>query len=250
MRTAILAGTVVAVALVSAPVQGLYRAGDGGGTRSVALESAEPSSDGALTNGEGPSVTTTVPFFAPHRRTIHGGFEQTILWQVDGGEPTGFDVEYSLDGGATFSPIATDLPADRRQVFWVVPEDARSNRGVVRVTAHFDDGSAASDDSDMPLHLRPGTGPVIRAVEFDPARGGDIVLKGRFDADIPSIEIDGATGFSSSVSAKDVEGNTTRKVFGFVGDVDQVFPRGVEVTVRVVNPRTGVATPEFHVTRP
>ncbi len=195
-----------------------------------------------------PTVTTTASFFR-NRHIAYGGFEQTILWQLNGGEATSFDVEYSLDGGESFVTIENGVSGDRRQLYWIVPEGVRSNRGVIRVTAHFEDGSTASDDWDDRIQFRPSSGPRIKAIDFDPGRDeGNFVVKGRFDADISVMQVDGAMVGASSISSQDVVGNTTKKIFGTT-NLDETFPVGVEVTVRVVNPRTGVATDEFRVTR-
>ncbi len=203
---------------------------------------------GEPTTGTTPDVAVSVPF-ATNRQTIHGGFAQTVRLTVGGGEPTSFDLEYSLDGGATYTTAGNGIAGDRREIYWIVPEGARSNDGQVRVTAHFADGTDVSAVTAADLRIRPDDGPHIKAVKLKPTVNGDILLTGRFGSEYQQIQVNGVAIDATLVSSAQIDGNTVRKLVGSVSSLDVVFPQGVEVAVRVVDLRTGVATPELRVTR-
>ena len=61
----------------------------------------------------GTAISVSVPL-ATNRKTIYGGFTQTITWTVSGTAAESFDVDYSLDGGATWVPIVEGLGPDAR----------------------------------------------------------------------------------------------------------------------------------------
>jgi hypothetical protein len=195
-----------------------------------------------------PQVDVDVPF-STNRTTIRGGFVQTITWALQGDNPSSWELEYSADGGASFTSFATGIPGDCRFYYWLVPQDARSSDGVVRITGHSADGSTASASTDPVLHLRPDSGPRIKKISFHATQNGDFVVKGRFGDDFQAIEVNGVLVDGTILNASQIDGNTSRKLVGISGDLDTVFPRGVEVTVRVIDLRTGLATPEFRVTR-
>ncbi|MBK6317084.1 MAG: DUF4910 domain-containing protein [Blastocatellia bacterium] len=197
--------------------------------------------------GPEPSLSMRVPF-ATNRTTVYGGFVLPIDWTASGDGLTTFDVEASLDDGATWSAVVTGLPADRRAAYWTVPADARSSRAFLRVSARFEDGSALVDTS-VPLVIKPSNGPKIQSVKFKTTINGDLIVRGRFGDDFQRIEVNGVPLPATAVEAKFIDGNTTTRMFGVAQDLDAFFPRGVTVRVRVVDGRTGLATPELAVKR-
>lgn len=198
-------------------------------------------------DGEEPMLSARVRF-ATDRTTVYGGFTLPIEWTASGGSIESFDVEASVDDGSTWSVLASQLPAGERNFNWTVPEDARSNRAFVRVTAHFEGGSLLTDAS-VPLSIRPSGGPAIKAVKFKPTTNADFFIKGRFGDDAQLIEVSGVQLPGAIVDPRYVDGNVTSRIFGIAPDLDAIFPKGVTVQVRVVDMRTGVATAHFAVTR-
>lgn len=197
--------------------------------------------------GEAPSLSVRVPF-ATNRTTVYGGFVLPVDWTAAGAGLAGFDVESSLDDGATWSLVAGGLPPDRRVAYWTVPADARSSRALLRVTARFEDGTSLVDTS-VPLVIRPSSGPKIQSVKFKTTINGDLVVRGRFGDAFQRIEVDGVPLPATAVEVKFVDGNTTTRMFGVAPNLDTFFPRGVAVRVRVVDGRTGLSSPELAVTR-
>ena len=85
------------------------------------------------------------------------GSQQTIRWNATdtGNAPlSSVDLAYSVDGGATWNPIATAIP-DSGSYLWTVPAAATDN-ALVRVTARASDGDTTMAVSN-PYRQRPGT---------------------------------------------------------------------------------------------
>ncbi len=197
--------------------------------------------------GETPSLSVRVPF-ATNRTTVYGGFVLPIDWTASGEGITAFDVDASLDDGATWNPVVSGLPGDRRVAYWTVPAEAHSSRAFLRVTARIEDGSSLADTS-VPLVIRSSSGPRIQSVKFKATTNGDLILRGRFGDEFQRIEVNGVPLPATAVEAKFIDGNTTTRMFGVAQNLDTFFPRGVTVRVRVVDGRTGLSTPELAVTR-
>jgi len=92
-----------------------------------------------------PSITVT----APNGGEIwDAGTTQDITWTTTAGDGaiTGVDLEYSTDGGSTYSTIVTGT-ADDGTYSWTVP-DEHSSQCLVRATVHDDNGMTGSDVSD------------------------------------------------------------------------------------------------------
>lgn len=197
--------------------------------------------------GEAPTLSARVPF-ATNRTTVFGGFTLTVDWTASGEGISSFDIEASLDDGATWSTVATGLPADRRVAYWTVPTDARSNRAFVRVVARLADGGSLIDPS-APLVVRPSNGPTIKSVKFKATANANLFLKGKFGDEAQRIEVNGVPLPGSIIDSRYIDGNVASRVFGVAPDLDAFFPRGVTVRVRVVDIRTGVSTAELAVKR-
>ena len=85
------------------------------------------------------------------------GSQQTIRWNATetGNAPlASVDLDYSVDGGATWAPIAAGIP-DSGSHQWTVPA-AATDSALVRVTARAADGDTTMAISN-PFRQRPGT---------------------------------------------------------------------------------------------
>ena len=193
-----------------------------------------------------PTVALSLPF-PTSDRTIFGGFVQSADWTVDGGEPAAFELELSLDDGATFEPLGGELPGSTRSAPFLVATALHSRTAVLRLTAALADGRVVSALTD-PFRLRRGKGPSLRGVRF-PRTGEAFVLTGRFDAAGIRVEVNGVPVDSPSVLADRIRGNTCDRITVDGVRIDELFPSGVEVGVVVVDSRTGLATPELRVKR-
>lgn len=203
----------------------------------------------ALAGGlQGGTLLTVTDPVARKGAKIVGGFVQTIAWTASD-DVVRFDLAYSLDGGASFTPIATGLPGDEREHAWIVPASAQSNNGRVRVVGHLEDGTTVEATSNGKLKLRPGAGPFIKTVKLKASTNADFFVKGKFSAERSRIEIDGVGIAATITDSRDVTGNVAKRLYGKVPNLDAVMPRGVPVRVRVVEIRTGLATAELVVTR-
>lgn len=90
------------------------------------------------------AVTLTYPIggegFVP-------GETETLRWDAYGTSGT-FDIEYSLDSAATWSPIVTGLSGSARSHNWVIPGAVVSGQCLVRITR-----GSSSDMSDAPFSI-------------------------------------------------------------------------------------------------
>jgi hypothetical protein len=129
-----------------------------------------------------------------------------------------------------------------------VPEDLRSNRAEVRIFGHPTGGGTPAIARSDKFKVRPGDGPFIRSVTFKSRTNYNFVVSGRFSADAAVILVDGVAVGASIIDSKDIKGNVTKRVYGQVANLDEVFPPGVPVSV-VVRDTAGQTTAAFTVTR-
>jgi hypothetical protein len=193
------------------------------------------------------STGAAVTLGAPNGSSrLYGGFAQLVSWTSAGDAIASIDVELSVDGGASYAPLVTGLDATRRVYLWMVPSDLDARDGRIRVVAHTTAGAVVADASDQPIDFRPSNGPTIRKVRF---KNGNLVLTGRFGHEFSQIYIDDFSILATEVPPRHVDGNTTKRLTGIDSQMATRVPRGVPVRIRVVDLRTGQATPEFTYTR-
>ena len=65
------------------------------------------------------SVTVEYPFGG---ETWVPGETENIRWSAYGGDPNGFTLEYSTDGGSSWNLINNTIPVTARSFSWTVPE--------------------------------------------------------------------------------------------------------------------------------
>jgi hypothetical protein len=65
-----------------------------------------------------PSVTVEYPFGS---ETWVPGQQENIRWSAYGGDPNPFTLEYSLDGGSTWSTVNNSIASTARSFIWTVP---------------------------------------------------------------------------------------------------------------------------------
>ena len=92
------------------------------------------------------SVTVEYPFGS---ETWVPGQTETLRWSAYGGEPNGFTIEYSIDGGSSWITIDNAVPATARSYTWTVPS-VFSNNTLIRITRN---STAYSDTSDYPFTI-------------------------------------------------------------------------------------------------
>lgn len=90
-------------------------------------------------------LTLTYPNAEEH---LAPGQSQTIHWD-DVNTTENYDIEYSTDNGATWSPIVTNLSNAARNHDWTVPNEV-TGQALVRITS-----GAFSDQSDKPFSIAP-----------------------------------------------------------------------------------------------
>ena len=94
----------------------------------------------------GNSVNVEYPFGA---ETWVPGQPETIRWSAYGGEPNGFTMEYSIDGGGSWTTIDNNIPAAARSYDWTVPSVA-TNNALIRISRN---STGYSDMSDYPFTI-------------------------------------------------------------------------------------------------
>jgi hypothetical protein len=185
------------------------------------------------------SVTVLTPNV---KTTLFGGFVYTVQWAASG-DVESFDLAYSADGGATFAPIATLVPGTARHLHWTVPPVLDSRRGRVRVTARVAGGGEAVDVSDADFRFLPAGGPTITSVRYRAKDGGQLVVRGRFSV-YSQVFVDNDGLGSATAFARDIRGDTTVRLYAEDANLDAIVPPGRLVRVRVVDFRTGQASPD------
>ena len=75
------------------------------------------------------------------------GTTQTITWTPDHLVAGSYDIQYSIDGGATWITVATDLPGTSTSYSWVVPNTPTTD-ALVKVTGTDGTGTDYTDQSD------------------------------------------------------------------------------------------------------
>jgi Subtilase family/Secretion system C-terminal sorting domain len=91
-----------------------------------------------------PSVTVEYPFGG---ETWLPNKTEDIRWSAYGGDPNGFTLEYSLDGGTSWNLISNTIPSSSRSYSWLTP-NVVSSKALMRVTRNT---TGYSDISDFPF---------------------------------------------------------------------------------------------------
>jgi len=128
-------------------------AGTADGNYSVGVEPVDQvgnnrsveSPDAVVVDGTSPAVTVDAPNGG---ETFRGGETTTIEWNASSGDYTidSIDIEYSTDGGSTWSNVTIDT-ADDGSYTWTVPNNDTSN-AEVRIIATDSEGNTGTDTSD------------------------------------------------------------------------------------------------------
>jgi len=92
------------------------------------------------------AVTVEYPFGT---ETWVPGQQENIRWSANGGEPNGFTLEYSLDGGGSWTTIDNAIPSQARSYTWTVP-NVVSAQALIRVTRN---AAGYTDISDYPFTI-------------------------------------------------------------------------------------------------
>jgi Subtilase family/Secretion system C-terminal sorting domain len=137
------------------------------------------------------SVTVEYPFGS---ETWVPGQAETIRWSAYGGEPNGFTIEYSIDGGSSWATIDNAVPATARSYVWTVPS-VFSNNTLIRITRN---STGYSDTSDYPFTIlnQPlltvtNTCPGYALLQWNTVAGADSYDIMKFSAD--SMQVIGHT---------------------------------------------------------
>ncbi len=88
-----------------------------------------------------PSVTVEYPFGG---ETWLPNTTEDIRWSAYGGDPNGFTLEYSPDGGSSWNLISNSIPSSARSYSWLVPNIV-SSKALIRVTRNSVGYSDISD---------------------------------------------------------------------------------------------------------
>jgi hypothetical protein len=91
-------------------------------------------------------VTVEYPFGS---ETWVPGQQETIRWSASGGEPNTFTLEYSTDGGGTWTTIVNAIPDTARSYTWTVPSVV-TTQALIRITRNV---AGYSDISDYPFTI-------------------------------------------------------------------------------------------------
>ena len=92
------------------------------------------------------SVTVEYPFGS---ETWVPGETETLRWSAYGGDPNTFTIEFSNDGGGSWSTISNSVPSTARSYAWTVPASL-TNQALIRITRN---GAGYSDISDYPFTI-------------------------------------------------------------------------------------------------
>ncbi len=93
-----------------------------------------------------PSVTVEYPFGG---ETWVPGQTENIRWSAYGGDPNPFTLEYSMDGGGSWTVINNAIPSTSRSYAWLVPALV-TNNALIRITRN---SAGYSDRSDYPFTI-------------------------------------------------------------------------------------------------
>jgi hypothetical protein len=92
------------------------------------------------------AVTVEYPFGS---ETWVPGQQENIRWSANGGEPNTFTLDYSLDGGGSWTTIDHAIPSAARSYTWTVPSVV-STQALIRITRN---GVGYTDASDYPFTI-------------------------------------------------------------------------------------------------
>jgi uncharacterized repeat protein (TIGR01451 family) len=141
----------------------------------ISSHSSTPSPSQTATTGIAvlPVVQITSPAGGD---VVVGDDDINISWMVDQGDDLiEQDVEISLDGGATFSPLRIQLDGQTRNFLWHVPASVQTATARVRVTTNDASGNQGISVSDADFSINapaPGPSPTptpLPAVQFSAA---------------------------------------------------------------------------------
>lgn len=132
---------------------------------------------------------------APFILTAPNGFEiwqtgtnQNITWQVTGAV-TSVKIEYSTDGGTTWSTVVSSTPAASQSYLWVVP-NTPSQMARVRILDAFDNDSLDASDANFTIThlslLNPGFNQNVQA-------GKNYTINWNASTDIANINLEYST---------------------------------------------------------
>ncbi|MFI5372708.1 MAG: Ig-like domain repeat protein, partial [Candidatus Eisenbacteria bacterium] len=117
-----------------------------------------------------PSIAVTSPNGG---ETWVSGSTQDITWTAsDGSGIAGVDLEYSTNGGSSWTSIATGQP--NSPYAWTVPNTPSTNV-LVRATAHDNNGNTATDASDASFTILSATTTTLAASPASPSVFGQEV---------------------------------------------------------------------------
>jgi len=135
---------------------------------------------------------------------LGGGGSYTAQWTASDDETSvdGIDVDYSVDGGGSWSSLATGLSNDGSESI-AVPYETTTN-ALVRVTASDTEGNTTSDESDGTFTID-STNPSITA---DAPNGGE-TFRGGETATIQWTASDSAAGLDSFDVDYSTDGGST-----------------------------------------
>ena len=95
-------------------------------------------------------VTTDLVLTYPYgEEGIEPGSTQMIQWDTDVNNSSSFTIEFSSDGGATWSVVDSNVDADVRQYSWLVPTTT-SEAGLIRINKN---GSTETSQSLAPFYI-------------------------------------------------------------------------------------------------
>ncbi len=120
-----------------------------------------------------PSVTVEYPYGG---ETWVPGQTETIRWSAYGGDPNTFTLEFSSDGGSSWSTLDNAIPSTARSYAWTVPAVV-THQALIRITRN---SAGYSDASDYPFTIlnQPtltltNTCPGYAQLNWNPVAGAD-----------------------------------------------------------------------------
>jgi CSLREA domain-containing protein len=133
--------------------------------RDFSDNAATDTSDGDFQIGRSDREEPSVRVLRPNGGEVaRAGEPFEIAWEAsDNVGLSGCDLAVSTDGGASFTPLATRLPADVRSFSWAIPEGLSTQRGRVLVRCRDLAGNVGEDRSDADFAID-GAPPTIGSV--------------------------------------------------------------------------------------